>query len=130
MQQDIHLKITPGQKLVLTITIESVTVENYETGSKPSLESILKKVSEVSNLDVQSIILKSKKMEFLLPRYAFCHIAHKVYGYSLKSVGKTINRHYTSVINACTELQNLRNQNISDAVILIKKLQTHYPVVL
>ena len=130
MNQDVTLTIVPGQKLVLTITIEAVPRAYEDVSQKPTLENILLKVSDVAEKDIQSIISESKKFEVLIPRYAFCHIAHKVYGYSLKATASMINRDHTTVMNACNEFKNLREQNIPDAVMLIKKLQQHFPVVL
>lgn len=130
MNQDITLTIVPGQKLVLTITIEAVPRAYEDVSHKPTLENILLKVSDVAEKDIEYIISDSRKFEVLIPRYAFCHIAHKVYGYSAPTVSKFIRRDHSTVLNACNEFKNLREQNIPDAVMLIKKLQQHFPVVL
>lgn len=130
MNQDVTLRIVPGQKLVLTITIESVQEATQDMAKKPSLDIILQKVSDVSEKDVESIISDSRKFEVLIPRYAFCHIAHEIFGYSAKKAGLIIKRDHSTVLKACAEFQNLRDQNIPDAVMLIKKLQPHFPSVL
>ena len=130
MNQDVTLTIVPDQKLVLTITIEAVPRAYEDVSHKPTLENILLKVSDIAEKDIQSIISDSRKFEVLIPRYAYCHIAHKIYGYSASVVGRMINRDHTTVLNACNEFKNLREQNIPDAVMLIKKLQQHFAVVL
>lgn len=130
MNQEVIVNLTTGQKFVISISIEAIAKEYENLGDKPKLEDILEKVSSMSEISVDDIGSKSRQFKFLIPRYAYCHIAHKVYGYSLKMVGDLINRDHTTVINACEEFKNMREQNIPDVLILMKALQTKFPVVI
>lgn len=130
MNQEVVVSLTTGQKFVISISIEAIAKEYENLGDKPKLDDILEKVSSMSQISIEDIAGKSRQFKFLLPRYAFCHIGHKVYGYSQKQVGRMVNRDHTTVINACEEFKNMREQNIPDVLILMKALQTKFPVVI
>jgi chromosomal replication initiation ATPase DnaA len=131
MVQELKFNIAPGQEVVISISIvDTSEIPTNKILHKPTLDELLLKVSDVSKVPISDIISVSKRFEFLIPRYAFCHIAHKVYGYSQASVGRLINRDHSTIVNACEQLENIRQQNIPDAVMLMNNLQKHFPSIL
>lgn len=63
------------------------------------LNEILKAVSEVTNISVQDILSKSRLKETVFARHLYCYFSCEKTRYSLKSIGKLINRDHASVIH-------------------------------
>ena len=129
-EETIALQIAPGQviRVSFAITIEALSFDKNK--QRPSLQDIATVVSEESGLGFEQIASKSRKFTTLVIRYAFCHVAHDVYGYSLKQVGEHINRDHTTVINSCAEFKSLRDQNRGEVLVIISKLQKRFGAVL
>jgi chromosomal replication initiation ATPase DnaA len=76
--------------------------------TKPAdLSLILKVVSEVSGVSESDIVKKGRSQVSVRPRHCFMYIAKKVYGYTLKEIGRSLSdRDHTTVINGVTKYSN------------------------
>lgn len=63
------------------------------------LKRILKAVSEVTLISEQDILTKSRLKEIVFARHLYCYFSCEKTRYSLKSIGKLINRDHASVIH-------------------------------
>ena len=94
---------------------------------KPTLRSILETVSQEADVPVSSLKSASRQWVHVLPRYAYCYIAYEVYGYTLVQVGSYINRHHTTIMNACTQWELIEAQKLASAMPLIQLIQQKFP---
>ena len=63
------------------------------------LKRILKAVSEVTLISEDDILTKSRLKEIVFARHLYCYFSCEKTRYSLKSIGKLINRDHASVIH-------------------------------
>jgi chromosomal replication initiator protein len=69
-------------------------------------EIVMKVVAEHMNVTVDNIMSKSREQEYVEARHIYCGILRLVYGYTLKVIGRTINRDHTTAINAVVNFKN------------------------
>lgn len=63
------------------------------------LQRILKAVSEITEISENDILSRIRLKETVLARHLYCYFSCEKTRYSLKSIGKLINRDHASVIH-------------------------------
>lgn len=85
------------------------------------LKTILKAVSEVTNISEEDIISKSRLKEHVTARHLYCYFALKKTNKTLSVVGKFINRNHASIIHGSNKVKNELNNypDVEENVIMV-----------
>lgn len=83
------------------------TFDYFKFDSK-NLRSVIKAVATQWNVTPNQIISQRRTQHLIYPRFAFCHIAHKVMSYTSHEVGLALdNRNHTTILHACDRTEDL-----------------------
>lgn len=81
---------------------------DYFHCDRKNLRSVIKAVAMQWNVTPSQIISQRRTQRLIYPRFAFCHIAHKVMSYSSSKVGLALdNRDHTTILYACGRAEDL-----------------------
>ena len=100
-------------------TIDPMTFLGMEATSKVGLDRIFMIVSEYLGIAPDDMSGKTRKREVADARHIFCYLASKAYGrYTLKQIGRKINRDHASVLHAKKKIVELMdfNKELKEAV--------------
>ena len=70
------------------------------------LDIILMEICDILNVSRKDILSTSRARDFVFARQLYCYAARQLTGYSLKAVGKKINRDHTTVIHSVNEVKD------------------------
>lgn len=120
------IEVVPGKSIVIEIkVIDNKQPHELDSENKWSLRKIYDKVWMVSGIEPKH---RSREQKHLIPRYAFCYIAHKVFGYSQTQVGRFIQMDRTTVFAAANQYRNMLQTDFAPMVALVKELKPHFSV--
>lgn len=117
------IKISEDQEL-------HIDVKLVDTNGKISLGGMgLEHIRQVVNQSLRTDISSRSRKEYIaFSRHAFCYIAHKVYGFSQKSVGRTVGRDHTTVINSYQKYRDLMITHNKIMLNIFYRLKDQFPL--
>jgi len=117
--------IAGGAKLAQQITSERKQIEALLAAFEPPRSSITEKqslaisvpkgeihkvlnaVCQQWDVPVELLLSELRNKNTTYPRFAFCHIAHKVLGRSSGYIAGLLNRDHTTILHACDRAEQL-----------------------
>ena len=114
------LNIEINNRLVAEVVKERI---GGKIGNEVSIENIVKKVSQISQIDEKKIVGKSRKMEIAEARQVSMYLCRDIMGASLNNIGMFFGgRDHTTVMHAVKTIDNkqLKNKRMKDMITSIK----------
>ena len=82
---------------------------SFNSNNNVSISKIQRQVADYFNLDPGTLLSKSRKKFYTLPRHIAMYLTRELTSMSLPEIGNFYKRDHTSVIHACDKIKNLIN---------------------
>lgn len=117
------IQVQPGAKLMLEIEY----MESVKVFDKPvDADKLVAIVAQCSGLKVFDLKSETRKRDAVAARQVYCFIAHKIFKYPSKYVGKYINRDHTTVLHSVKECINHYQCRDNRITSLLKRSQSYF----
>jgi chromosomal replication initiation ATPase DnaA len=97
-------------------------IEARNKSDLPSIDDVIRSTSVASNISISDLTGQSRKEEYKVLRQVACYVARVYAKERLKPIGEAVNRHHTTIIYACTTVEDMLHIKDRQYVDLLDKI--------
>lgn len=98
------------QKISIGAYRANMTASHNDVGFMRNLKQLLQHICELYGISPELMTGTSRRSQLIMARRTFIHEAYLKQGYSLKQIGRSLNRHHTTILHHVRYLEEFQHE--------------------